>query len=1182
MVKKNIIGVLVMVGLLSLASCVQQQENPTDTSLTEVTGIVVNDTLPAPVITYLSDFEPPNVIAAAEPIYDSLSTPFGLGIPDITRYTTLDGLPQSITLKVLQGADGMMWFLSVENLSKFDGTSFTTYNRANGLLEDSYSNEFLLDSQGKIWVSTNDGITVFDGRSFTTYTTDAEGDEMGQVESIVEDNDGAIWMASTENGLFRYQNDQITRFTTDDGLKSNQIDDLLVDKRGHLIISTDEGFSQYDGTTISSYKAIPAGDETEINRLLLIDSDGNIWFQSGAYKLGKYDGSELTYYSNIDLFNDAVVTDIIEDTQGYIWFSTSKGLAYFDGSKFFHYSNADLGISSTSAVNSIAFDREGSLWAVIPSEGVIKINRNLSFPEIPDGGEASNVYPDPSGNIWIQTDKGLGKYLENRIVWYGHELLADVNYRSIQNLTFDKESNLWFTIIDDRIEGRRLVNFDGSNYIIYGPEQGLTLASSCSIIGIDKFTKILPLGCGDKIIEFDGEQITQRHFLPDIAFYTYLRDMKGNDWFATRNNGIYKYNGEQLSQFSTKTGLVSNSTNSITEDPLGNIWVSIDYGNARITSTSLSSFDAQDGLANLTAVFNPDTVNNVLWFGTISGLVSLDFAQLNEENPEFRRYNYLTGFSIGPIRIPKSDIEGRVWAVATNNLFQLNYPAVIDMPETTPYIKDIKLNNQPVSWLSLSPSWAKTDSMAAINEMGLKFKERLSAEQLETQFTSFGDVSFDSISTPNFIPINLSLPFTNNTISFEFATVSPTYGKSIQYQYRLEGYDDRWSPLSTKTEANFGNLPEGSYTFQVKALNTGGNWSEISYPFTIGPPWQRTLWAYLIYLFGLGIGVFGFISWRTRSLNREKHRLEEEVSKRTTELQQTNLQLEESLSDLKSAQNQLVQQEKLASLGQLTAGIAHEIKNPLNFVNNFSELSVELIEETKEELSAVSDQLSAGDKEKVNEALEILNDIEMNLRKIHEHGSRADSIVKSMLEHSRGGSGKLEPTDLNALVKEFVNLSFHGMRAGKNPINVDLNYELDETIGEVPLIAEDFSRVIVNLCNNAFDAMREKANPKDLNSKDLQGLQDLGGLKDYQPKLTVRTKTEKGNVVVEMQDNGLGIPEEIKNKIMQPFFTTKKGIEGTGLGLSITNDIVKAHGGQLDIKTEKGNGSVFVISLPAV
>ena len=191
-------------------------------------------------------------------------------------------------------------------------------------------------------------------------------------------------------------------------------------------------------------------------------------------------------------------------------------------------------------------------------------------------------------------------------------------------------------------------------------------------------------------------------------------------------------------------------------------------------------------------------------------------------------------------------------------------------------------------------------------------------------------------------------------------------------------------------------------------------------------------------------------------------------------LEQAKQKIEEAFRELEAAQDQLVQQEKLASLGQLTAGIAHEIKNPLNFVNNFSELSVELVEEARDELSALSDQLSAKEEKRVGEALEILSDIEINLKKIHEHGSRADSIVKSMLQHSRGGSGKMEPTDLNALIKEYANLAFHGMRAGKDPIDVDIELELDENVGEVEMIAEDFSRVILNLCNNAFDAMREK------------------------------------------------------------------------------------------------------------
>ena len=279
--------------------------------------------------------------------------------------------------------------------------------------------------------------------------------------------------------------------------------------------------------------------------------------------------------------------------------------------------------------------------------------------------------------------------------------------------------------------------------------------------------------------------------------------------------------------------------------------------------------------------------------------------------------------------------------------------------------------------------------------------------------------------------------------------------------------------------------------------------------------------------------------------------LESEITDRTKKLNQ-------SLDELMATQSQLIQQEKLASLGQLTAGIAHEIKNPLNFVNNFSDVSLEMIEEALEELQLI------GENEHAIETAAILADIKSNLTKIHEHGTRADGIVKSMLMHSRGGSGKMEPTDLNALIKEYVNLSFHGMRAGKTPINVDIQLDLDDSFGKIALIEEDFSRVILNLCNNAFDAMREKTKT------------DPG----YKPILSISTKQLEKNVEIAITDNGAGIPDEIRDKILQPFFTTKKGTEGTGLGLSITHDIVKAHGGELNVASQAGKGTTFIIELP--
>ena len=225
--------------------------------------------------------------------------------------------------------------------------------------------------------------------------------------------------------------------------------------------------------------------------------------------------------------------------------------------------------------------------------------------------------------------------------------------------------------------------------------------------------------------------------------------------------------------------------------------------------------------------------------------------------------------------------------------------------------------------------------------------------------------------------------------------------------------------------------------------------------------------------------------------------------------------------------------------------------------------------------------------------LDILDDIEMNLKKIHEHGSRADSIVKSMLQHSRGGDGKMEPTPLNPLIKEYVNLAFHGMRAGKDPINVDIDLQLDENVGEVPVIAEDFSRVILNLTNNAFDAMREKVTEdgrpetvedtlrQPTESGKAERSRGVSSIDEYTPKLSVRTKSDGNTITIEIEDNGHGIPDDMKDKILQPFFTTKKGTAGTGLGLSITNDIIKAHGGYLSIPESDEAGTTFRIELKA-
>jgi signal transduction histidine kinase len=277
-----------------------------------------------------------------------------------------------------------------------------------------------------------------------------------------------------------------------------------------------------------------------------------------------------------------------------------------------------------------------------------------------------------------------------------------------------------------------------------------------------------------------------------------------------------------------------------------------------------------------------------------------------------------------------------------------------------------------------------------------------------------------------------------------------------------------------------------------------------------------------------------------------------EKQKQETDFQKAKV--ERTLEELKATQAQLVQQEKMASLGELTAGIAHEIQNPLNFVNNFSEVNNELIDELKSQRPKLK-----------SEEVELLNDIFQNNEKINHHGKRADAIVKGMLQHSRTSSGQKEPTDMNVLADEYLRLAYHGMRAKDQSFNATIKTEFDPSIGKINVMPQDIGRVILNLINNAFYAVDEKK------KKNLNG---------YEPIVSVSTGKEKDKVEVKVKDNGNGIPQKVLDKIFQPFFTTKPTGQGTGLGLSLSYDVVKAHGGELTVQTWEGNGSEFIIHLP--
>jgi signal transduction histidine kinase len=389
--------------------------------------------------------------------------------------------------------------------------------------------------------------------------------------------------------------------------------------------------------------------------------------------------------------------------------------------------------------------------------------------------------------------------------------------------------------------------------------------------------------------------------------------------------------------------------------------------------------------------------------------------------------------------------------------------------------------------------------------------------------------------------------------------------QSNQCIYKLENYDNKWRQTGVERTASYFNVPPGHYTFRVKGSNSNGIWFEKSIEVIISPPWWQTWWAYSILCILVGAAIWVFVAYRSRALRRENRILEEKVSQRTIELKQ-------SLENLKLTQAQLVQSEKMASLGELTAGIAHEIQNPLNFVNNFSEVSNEMLDEMKEQLAAIATASEAGSRKQGNVqlAMGLADNVKQNLEKINHHGKRADAIVKGMLQHARTTGGQKEPTDINALADEYIRLAYHGMRTKDNsfnaiPIAIGIETDFDNTIGKINIVPQEIGRVILNLVNNAFYAINEKR------QKNVAG---------YEPKLTVTTKKLDGKVEINVKDNGNGISPAIIDKIFQPFFTTKPTGQGTGLGLSLAYDIVKAHGGNLRVETNEGQGSAFIMILP--
>jgi len=595
-------------------------------------------------------------------------------------------------------------------------------------------------------------------------------------------------------------------------------------------------------------------------------------------------------------------------------------------------------------------------------------------------------------------------------------------------------------------------------------------------------------------------------------------------------------------------------------DSDGILWIGTNLGGLNRFDTKSGKFTSynnrEKGFTCVVSILEDSKKR--LWAGTyLSGLFLFD-----RKTGSFKRYSEKDGLLCNNATCITEDAAGNIWSFSERGMSRLN-------PGNHTITNFTEFKNEDRIFYNFKDAqgnlyFTSKNGMVSFNPLQLndnRILPEVIIESVSYHAASLGSTEDTILFTEG--RQNIKLAYNENKINFHYVALHYADAANNQYAFQLVGYDEEWVQAGTQRSATYTNLSPGTYTFKVKASNGDGVWNEkgASFIIFISPPWWKTWWAYSLYVLIIGFSIWSYILYRSKALRRENLLLEQKVERRTKQLQ-------DSIETLKATQSQLIQSEKMASLGELTAGIAHEIQNPLNFVNNFAEVNKELVDELQHELKAG----------KIEEAITISNDIRNNEEKISFHGKRADAIVKGMLQHSRSGSGQKVPSDINALCDEYLRLAYHGLKAKDQSFQASFHFEPDDTLPKINVVPQDIGRVLLNLINNAFQAVNERVKRETTNLKgDTSSVSPFTFY--FEPIVTVSTKKFENKIEVIVKDNGPGIPESIKEKIFQPFFTTKPTGQGTGLGLSLSYDIVKAHGGELKVHSKEDEGSIFIIEL---
>ena len=1111
-----------------------------------------------------------------------------------THMTTADGLPSNAIEEVLQDHRGYLWLGTSGALVRYDGYDMQIFRHVEND-STSLSNDWVFSlhetAAGTLWVGTMGGLNRFDAatetfKSFRHVEGDLTSLSNDHVQSIFETMDGTLWVGTRGGGLNRFDTatESFETFRHVEGdstsLSNDHVLSIFEANDGTLWVGTMGGLNRFNAATESfeTFRHVE-GDSMSLNndqvRAIHESANGTLWIGTYGGGLNLYNAATETFESfqhveghPISLSHDHILT-IYETVDGTLWVGTEGGLNRFDAAtETFEVFRHELGNPSSLSedqVWSIHETSDGTLWAGTYGG----LNRHDAAKEMfeffrhvdDDPTSLSNdfvisIYETADGTIWAGTNGGLNRFdaatetfesfhhkagdptsLSNDRVWAIHETM---------------EGTLWVGT-----EGGGLNRFDAATetFKAYRHELGSPVSLSHDyVLAIHETVEgTLWAGTQAGLNRFDAVTETFKVFRHVEGDSTSLSDDLVIDLHETTDGTLWVGTFDGLNRF-----------NSATET-----FEAFRHVEGDSTSLShnlvLSLYESSDG---------------TLWVGTEGGLNRFDAA-----TETFEVFRHVEGdpTSLSTDRVSSivEDVEGQLWLGlhTDGTLARFN-------PETGRARSFGKRHSLPSGAFHLAALQSRNGTLYWGNTAGLislHLDDLLPIGKPPivhlTELWLFNKQVFQGPESPLEHPLwqteVLRLNHAQNDLTFGFVGLQYTNPEENRYQYRLHGYDSEWRAETNQRRATYTSLPPGTYAFEVKASNSDGVWTEeaVRLEVEILPPWWRTTWAYALYGGLILGGIFAVDTVRRRRFVRKERELARErelkqarrIEEAYHKLNEAHTELEQAHAHLKTTQQQLIQSEKMASLGQLTAGIAHEIKNPLNFINNFASLSTDLADELQEEIETNKGRA-------LNEVFEnltsILEDLKLNAEKINHHGKRANVIVTNMLEHSRAISSRRQRTDINALLDEFVNLAYHGIQAQEVGFKAIIKREYDNEIGMVEIQPKEMGRVFLNLLSNAFYAIDEE-------QKRHNGA--------YEPTLWVSTKKAGDQLEVRVRDNGDGIPEAIRDKIFEPFFTTKPTGRGTGLGLSLSYDIVtQGHGGRLEIRSEEGEGATFIVSLPIV